>query len=304
MSKIKFGITINAAPDMLYRSDYESIKRIAQECERLGYDSLWAMDHLLWGDYNEGSVFEAFTLLSGLAVETKSIKLGPLVACNSFRSPTLTAKIAATIDVISKGRLIFAYGAGWKAEEYKAYGFPFRDPVTRVKQMREGITLIKKLWTEERTSFKGEFYEANNAICKPKPLQKPHPPIMIGGGGEKYTLKVAAEIGDIWDRWGASIEEYTRKVQILQEHCDVLGRKIDDIELSWSGNFLIRKNKKDLNKIIGAFGTEKGISCTYDNCIDVLQEYVDLGCKQFIFVISGFNDEKETFIDEIASSFQ
>jgi alkanesulfonate monooxygenase SsuD/methylene tetrahydromethanopterin reductase-like flavin-dependent oxidoreductase (luciferase family) len=258
----------------------------------------------MWGFYNEGSVFEAFTLLSALAVETKSIKLGPLVTCNSFRSPSLTAKIAATIDVISKGRLIFAYGAGWKEEEYNAYGFPFEDPVTRLKRMSEGITLIKKLWTEERTSFKGEFYELNKAICKPKPLQKPHPPIMIGGGGEKYTLKVAAEIGDIWDRWGASIEEYTRKVQILQEHCDALGRKIDDIELSWSGNFLIKKNKNDLNKIIGAFGTEIGISCTYDNCIDVLQEYVDVGCSQFIFVISGFNDEKETFIDEIASSFQ
>ncbi|MFX0081494.1 MAG: TIGR03560 family F420-dependent LLM class oxidoreductase [Candidatus Hodarchaeota archaeon] len=303
MSKIKFGVTINATPDMLYRSDYNSVRKMAQECERLGYDSLWAMDHFMWGPFNEGSVFEAWTLLSALAVETKSIKLGPLVACNSFRSPTLTAKIAATIDVISKGRLIFGYGAGWKEEEYKAYGFSFRDPVTRVNQMREGITLIKKLWTEESTSFQGEFYEAKEAICKPKPLQKPHPPIMIGGGGEKYTLKVAAEIGNIWDRWGASIEEYKRKVHILQEYCDILERKIEDIELSWSGNFLIGKNKIDLNKKISALGVEKGIYCTYDNCINVLQEYVDLGCKQFIFVITGFKDEKETFMEEIASSF-
>ncbi|GAG57822.1 unnamed protein product [marine sediment metagenome] len=105
MSKIKFGVTINAAPDMLYRSDYDSIKKIALECESLGYDSIWAMDHLMWGDFNEGSVFEAWTLLSALAVETKTIKLGPLVGCNSFRNPSLTAKIAATIDVISKGRL-------------------------------------------------------------------------------------------------------------------------------------------------------------------------------------------------------
>ncbi|TKJ20954.1 MAG: hypothetical protein CEE43_10825 [Promethearchaeota archaeon Loki_b32] len=159
MSKIKFGVTINAAHEMQYQSNYDSIKKIAQECERLGYNSLWAMDHLMWGINNEGSVFEAWTLLSALAEETKSIKLGPLVACNSFRNPTLTAKIGSTFDVISKGRLIFGYGAGWKEEEYEAYGFPFRDPVTRVNRMGEGIPLIKKLWTEDITSFQGDFYE-------------------------------------------------------------------------------------------------------------------------------------------------
>ncbi|MCK4286352.1 MAG: TIGR03560 family F420-dependent LLM class oxidoreductase [Candidatus Lokiarchaeota archaeon] len=303
MSKIKFGVTINAAPDMLYRSDYNSIRKIAQECERLGYDSLWAMDHLMWGDYNEGSVFEAFALLSALAVETKSIKLGPLVTCNSFRSPTLTAKIASTIDIISNGRLIFGYGAGWKEEEYKAYGFPFSDPVTRVKQMREGITLIKKLWTEEKTTFKGDFYEAKDAICKPKPVQKPHPPIMIGGGGEKYTLKVAAEIGNIWNAWGPNTEEYKRKANILKEYCDKLGRKIDDIDLSWSGNILIGKNEKDLNKKISRYGKDISFVCTYDNCTEILQDYIDAGCKEFIFSLYSFNEEKETFMEEIASSF-
>ena len=142
-----------------------------------------------------------------------------------------------------------------------------------------------------------------NAICNPKPIQKPHPPIMIGGGGEKYTLRIAAEIGNIWDRWGASIEEYTRKVRILQQHCDDLGRKMDDIELSWSGPFLIGKDKGELNKKIRLYGGESSIFCTYDNCIEVLQKYIDLGCQQFVFVISGFNDEKETFMDKIGSSF-
>ncbi|MHA2128127.1 MAG: TIGR03560 family F420-dependent LLM class oxidoreductase [Candidatus Hodarchaeales archaeon] len=303
MSKIKFGVTINASHDMLYRSDYDSIKKIAQDCERLGYDSIWAMDHLMWGPYNEGSVFEAWTLLTALALETKSIKLGPLVACNSFRNPTLTAKIASTFDVISKGRLIFGYGAGWKEEEYRAYGFPFEDPIKRVSQMREGITLIKMLWTEDKTTFQGDYYQIKKTFCNPKPVQKPHPPIMIGGGGEKYTLKVAAEIGNIWDRWGASIEEYKRKVDILQGYCDELGRKWDDLELSWSGPFLIGKDNQQLNKKIRQYGGEKGIWCTYDNCIKRLQEFIDLGCKQFIFVINGFNDEKETFTEEVASSF-
>ncbi len=303
MSKIKFGVTINAAADMLYRSDYDAIKKIAQDCERLGYDTLWVMDHLMWGEYNEGSVFEAWTLLTALALETQSIKLGPMVACNSFRSPTLTAKIASTFDIISKGRLIFGYGAGWKEIEYEAYGFPFPDPVTRVNQMREGITLIKKLWTEEKTSFHGEFYEAKEAICKPKPLQKPHPPIMIGGGGEKYTLKVAAEFGNIWNAWGVSIEDYKRKVNILKEYCDTLEKKISDIELSWTGNILIGKDEKHLNKLISKYGTDISFRCTYNNCIDILQDYIDSGCTHFIFSLYSFKDELETFMEEIASSF-
>ncbi|MFX1574479.1 MAG: TIGR03560 family F420-dependent LLM class oxidoreductase [Promethearchaeota archaeon] len=303
MSKIKFGMTINSTPEMLIQSDYDSIKKIAQECESLGYDSIWAMDHLTWGILEEGNVFEAWTLLSALARDTKSIKLGPLVACNAFRNPTLTAKIAATLDIISNGRLIFGYGAGWKEEEHNSYGFKFNDRVIRVKQMREGITLIKKLWTEKRTRFQGDFYEAKDAVCNPKPLQKPHPPIMIGGGGEKYTLKIAAEIGNIWDRWGASIEEYRRKVNILHEYCEELGRKFDDIELSWSGPFLIEKDETQLNKKIRISGREKGIFCTYNNGIEILQEYVDLGCSQFIFTLDTFNEEKETFMEEIASSF-
>ncbi|MFX1385501.1 MAG: TIGR03560 family F420-dependent LLM class oxidoreductase [Promethearchaeota archaeon] len=303
MNKIKFGVTINATAAMQYKSDYNAIKRIAQECESLGYDSLWAMDHLLWGNNNEGSVFEVWVLLSALAMETKSIKLGPLVACNAFRNPTLTAKIASTFDVISNGRLIFGYGAGWKVEEYEAYGYRFGDSVTRVKQMREGITLIKKLWTEEKTTFKGEYYEAKDAICKPKPMQKPHPPIMIGGGGEKYTLKVAAEIGNIWNVWGPNMEEYKRKVNILQKHCDSFGRKMGDISLSWTGNILIGKNERDLNKKIRKYGKDIGFVCTYNNCIKMLQDYIDVGCNEFIFSLYSFNEEKETFMEEIASSF-
>ena len=288
---------------MQYRSDFNAIKRIARDCESLGYDSLWAMDHLLWGNNNEGSVFEVWTLLSSLAMETKSIRLGPLVACNSFRNPTLTAKIASTFDVISNGRLIFGYGAGWKVEEYEAYGYRFGDPVTRVKQMREGITLIKKLWTEEITTFKGDYYEANDAICNPKPVQKPHPPIMIGGGGEKYTLKVAAEIGNIWNVWGPNTEDYKRKVNLLQKYCDNLGRKMEDISLSWTGNILIGKNEKDLKKKIRRYGKDISFVCTYNNCLKLLQDYIDLGCNEFIFSLYTFNEEKENFMEEIASSF-
>lgn len=303
MSEVKFGVSINAAPEMLFESDYDAVKERAQECERLGYDSLWAMDHLMWGDNDEGSVFEVWTLLSALATETEDIKLGPLVACNSYRNPALTAKIGSTIDIISDGRLIFGYGAGWKEKEYEAYGFQFRDPVTRVKRMKEGITLIKKLWTEERTSFRGDFYETKDAICRPKPVQDPHPPVMIGGGGEKYTIKIAGEIGDMWNVWGATGGEYRRKANILKEHCDEIGREIDDIELTWSGNILIGENERLLNRKIEKYDEENSILCTYDNCVERLQDYVDSGCEHFIFSLHSFDGEKKKFMEEIAPSF-
>ena len=303
MSKIKFGVTIGDTPGTVFTSDYNLIRDTALQCESLDFHSLWVMDHLTWGEYSEGAVFEAWTLLSALATETKKIKLGTLVSCNSFRNPSLTAKIASTFDVISNGRLILGYGAGWKENEYQAYGFPFPKPIIRIKQMREGIIIIKKLWTEERTSFTGDFYILKDAICEPKPIQKPHPPIMIGGRGERFTLRTVAELGDGWDIWGASVETYRRKVNILKRYCEDLGRRIEDIQLSWSGNMILAENKRELKEKIGHYKAENGIFCTYDECIEALQEYINLGCTQFIFSLREFHKEKESFIEKIASSF-
>jgi F420-dependent oxidoreductase-like protein len=303
MSKIKFGVTIGDAPETLFKSDYNLIIETALQCESLNFHSLWVMDHLTWGKNNEGAVFEAWTLLSALAAETRKIKLGPLVACNSFRNPSLTAKITSTLDVISDGRLILGYGAGWKEDEYKAYGFPFPKPIIRLNQMREGIDIIKKLWTQEKTSFKGDFYQIKDAFCDPKPIQKPHPPIMIGGGGERFTLRIAAELGDGWDIWGANPETYGRKVNLLNKYCDEFGRKMEEIQLSWSGNLILAENKRELKEKIGRYKAEKGIFCTYDECIEALQDYINLGCTQFIFSLGSFQKEKEHFSERIASSF-
>lgn len=308
--KIRFGVTIDATPEMLLKADYNAIKKMAAQCESLGYYSLWGMDHLTWGRGDKGAVFEVWTLLSALATETRKVRLGTMVACNSFRNPSLTAKIAATLDVISNGRLILGYGAGWKQDEYEAYGFPFPKPSVRVSQMREGVVIIKKLWTGEKSSFEGDFYKIKDAICRPKPIQNPHPPIIIGGGGEKYTLKASAEFGDGWNIWNAPLEMYKRKVDILTRYCDELDRRIADIEFSWSGNLIIAEDERELNKKIEKYKTQRGsisrqdgIIATYDECVEKLQRYIDLGCTHFIFPMATFNEEKEAFIDRIASSF-
>jgi F420-dependent oxidoreductase-like protein len=288
---------------------------MAQESEVLGYKSLWAMDHLYRGKGprrlgSEGVVFEPWTLLAALATETKKMKLGVMVSCNSFRHPSITAKVATTIDVISNGRVILGYGAGWFQEEYKAFGFPFHSHAVRLKQMREAIILIKKLWTEKRATFQGKYYCLQNASGNPKPIQKPHPPIMIGGGGEKLTLKIVAELADAWNLYRLPIEIYKRKVDVLTRYCDELGKKIGDIELSWTGNLTIAKDEKELQKKIERylkesrnFSLQSILACTYDDCIEKLQKFVDVGCTHFIFNLQTFNESKEVFMEQIMPSF-
>ena len=239
------------------------------------------------------------------------MKTGIMVTCNSFRHPSLTAKMAATLDVISNGKLIFGYGAGWKHDAYESYGYPFPKADIRIKQMREAIILIKKLWTEERASFRGDYYNISNTPCNPKPIQKPHPPIMIGGGGEKLTLKIAAELADAWNLYGVPVETYKRKVDILTKYCDEFGKRIEDIELSWAGNMILSEDKKQLNRKIERYLKErriystdyKGIISTYNDCIEKLQKYIDLGCKHFVFLLQTFSEDKEAFIEKIAPSF-
>jgi F420-dependent oxidoreductase-like protein len=315
MSKIKFGVNIDEAPEMLWHADYNATKNMAQQAELLGYTSLWVMDHFYWGKGpralgGEGTVFEPWTLLSALAIETDKMKLGVMVSCNSFRHPSIIAKVAATIDVISNGRVIFGYGAGWFQEEYDAFGFPFLSPSVRLNQMKEAIIVIKKLWTEKRTTFQGKYYNLQNAPGNPKPIQKPYPPIMIGGGGEKLTLRIVAELADMWNLYGVPIEIYKRKVDILTTYCDALGKKITDIELTWTGNLTLANDAKQLQKKIDRYIKENRIysvpniiASTYDDCIGKLQQFVDIGCTHFIFNLQTFNEDKEAFMEKIAPSF-
>jgi F420-dependent oxidoreductase-like protein len=235
---VKFGVHIE--PQLGY--DYESSLSIALEAEKLGYESFWCSDHLFLNKESENqNCMDAWTLLAALAADTTKIRLGTLVTCNSYRHPSLLAKIASTIDMISKGRLWFGYGAGWKKDEYEAYGYPFPKIQDRMDMMEEALQIIKLLWTEPHASFKGNHYTIKNAFSAPKPIQKPHIPILIGGDGEKRTLRMVAKYADYCNLFLRSDLEH--KLDVLKQHCKAVGRDYDDVGKSlfsqgWPGIFV------------------------------------------------------------------
>ena len=228
---------------------WEETKKTALWAEESGFDSFWLMDHFIQlpGLGPEDEPFlEGWTGLAALAAATNKIRLGTLVTGNPYRNPALMAKMAATIDVISQGRLFFGYGAGWFQSEFDQYGYEFVEPpYKRIKAMREALIIIKKMWTEARASFEGEYYTIREAILEPKPVQKPHPPILIGGGGEKYTLRYLAELGDACNLFG-SFEDVQHKLDVLRGHCAAVGRDYNEILKTKYEGYFIRETAAEI----------------------------------------------------------
>jgi alkanesulfonate monooxygenase SsuD/methylene tetrahydromethanopterin reductase-like flavin-dependent oxidoreductase (luciferase family) len=244
--------------------------------------------------YNNWSIFESWTTLSALSSITSRIRLGTMVSCNQHRNPAVLAKTAATLDVLSNGRLEFGIGAGAQENEHIAYGFDFPNLSDRVERLGEALEVIKRLWTQEKASFSGKHYSLKNAVCEPKPQQKPHPTITVGGGGEKYTLKVTAKYADRYD-WGflPSVDGYKRKLKVLENQCKAIGRDFGEIERScWpSGQVLIAKDQDELKEKISRLKPpnmsledyKKGtLAGTLDECKECLQVYLNLDVTYFM----------------------
>ena len=319
MEKVQFGILIDP-PNFKY------VKEVALQSEKLGFDSIWIYDHFFYEGYRDieteqvPDLLDCTTVMSALAALTNTVRIGSLVLCNSFRNPSLTAKIGATLDMISNGRLEFGIGAGWKKNEYIAYGYPFPSPAVRIAQLKEAVTIIKKMWTEEKPSFKGKYYEIKEALCEPKPVQKPHPPIWIGGEGEKLLLRVVAELADGCN-WYGTPEEYAHKLNVLKKHCAKVGRNSDEIKKSWTGElFLLSKGsnvKSNVEKYLAsrksapegdaraseyAKYVRRNIAGTPDECISKIKEYVKLGVTRFYFE-SSTTKSRAQFVEEVMPEF-
>lgn len=266
-------------------TQYASMNRVATHAEELGYDAIWLFDHLLSLD-NTYSCFECWTSLSALAALTNRIRIGTLVTCNSFRHPSLLAKMSATLDVISGGRLEFGIGAGWYEPEYAAYGIPFLRASERVRQLDEALSILKMMWTEDDCTYRGKYYSIKNATCNPKPLQKPHPPVWIAAKGDKM-LNLVVKHADGWNMRG-SIYEYRDRAATLTRYCRTYGRDISTLVKSLFVILTIAENEKDLRQKVARVTIEPHMrtpsvgSTPYGKKLSIALEHPD---KAFRYVM-------------------
>jgi F420-dependent oxidoreductase-like protein len=203
---------------------YEAMTRVAQTADEVGFNSAWLVDHFhTIPQPSQEVTFECWTTTSALARDTKRIRIGQMVTCNGYRNPALLAKMASTVDVLSHGRLNFGIGAGWYEHEYRAYGYEYPDAPERLRYLREAVQVILAMWTQEEAVFEGKYYQVRGAINQPKGVQKPHIPLLIGGGGEKVTLKLVAQYGDACNV-GGDIETIKHKFEVIKQHCESVGR--------------------------------------------------------------------------------
>lgn len=229
MPNLRWGI--KTAPQ---HTTYEAMREVWREADaNPAFEHAWLFDHFnpIHSDV-DGPCYECWTTLSALAAETERLRLGLMVAGNTYRHPAVHAHMAATVDVISGGRLDFGVGAGWNEYEHQSMGIPLYPAGERIRRLGEACELTRLLWTQDLTDYDGRFYQLTEARLNPKPIQKPYPPIVIGGSGEQLTLRVVAQHADIWNSSAADARELRHKQQILREHCAAIGRDPDEIEIS------------------------------------------------------------------------
>jgi len=311
MTELDFGIQIEPQ----FGFTYERIREIAVEAERLGFESIWLSDHFFLTKESIGTnCLECWTTLAALARDTTTLRMGPMVSAQSYRSPALLANIAASLDHISDGRLYFGIGAGWKVVEYEAYGYPFPKPATRIRQLDETIEIAKRMWTQEKATFKGRHYSVEDALCYPHPVQKPHIPVWVGGSGS-LTLKVSARHADAvnfaWSQPPAFFEE---RLGVLRRHCSKIGRDYDEIRKSAGLMITMEETEEELEAELedqrrkAETQYRRYLSRQPPNVVDTpevvaerMGEYVALGIDHFILRFNyGEEIQKmELFMDKV-----
>jgi F420-dependent oxidoreductase-like protein len=308
---MKFGIH---NPSWLFGSDpyqlFEALKCKAQWAETHGFSWFSLMDHLIQipnvGEADE-PFMESWSTLAALASVTSQTRLATLVTSVAYRNPAHLAKIAASVDIISGGRLVFGIGAGWYDREYKQYGweFPAR-PARRIQQMEEAIQLITTMWQEPRATFHGRYFHIQNAILEPKPVQKPHPPIMIGGSGEELTLRAVARWGDACNIFGDP-QTVKHKYEVLRQHCENVGRDYESIERTNLTSLLLAKDEAELKvkrERLQVPEQFRGFALTVSQASDLIGQYQRAGTQTFI--CSSFKNDPgtlELLASEIMPSF-
>ena len=242
------------------------------------FDALWFPDHV---QYANNRVAEGWSLLAFALARYPDKLCGHEVLCNSFRNPAHLAKMAATMQALSGGRLVLGIGAGWNAEEYAAYGWPFPSARTRIAQLEEAIQVIRAMWTTAPANFQGQHYQLVNAYCEPRP--NPLPPIMVGGIGEQYLLRVVAQHADWWNYVYSDLPTYAHKQQVLMAHCKTVGRDYDAIQQAVVVRVLLAETEAELNTLKSqpyVRPLEGGLAGTPDQIIDAILPIIRQGADR------------------------
>jgi len=297
---------------------WPEVAALWQHAEATGWDAACVTDHFMPNQPDPvGDTLECWTTLSGLALLTSRMRIGTIVSGNSYRHPAVLAKMAANVDIMSGGRLICGVGAGWQENEHAAYGIPFYTLPQRLERLDEACQILKLLWTEPRTSFEGRHYRLAAAPLFPKPAQRPHPELMIGGGGEKLTLRIAARHADLWNVWGGP-GVLARKGKILEEHCALVGRDPKAIVRSANMPLLFTDSKQAATELVQTVARRLGphtldprdtvLAGSVGEIIDTVGRLRESGVGQLfiptMFLQRPFEPVLDRFIAEVASAFR
>lgn len=297
---------------------FSMLKERAEACEAAGFHSIWFTDHMWARGMEQVDFLEGWTLMSSMSMVTSRLRIGGLVLCNSFRNPAFLAKMAASLDNISQGRLEIGLGAGWMNEEYEAYGYPFPSGGTRADQLDEGVQIMKRMFSGTPASFDGAHYRVADAHCNPKPVQQPHPPITIGAMAERKGLKIVAEHADRWNCPAAAAHKLEQKWKVVTDHCRAVGRDPDDIEISEQTLVVLGKDKADFDRKYPVAQKTLGRLAKLERCgacgdpagvIDALKAKHDKGVTLFTMMFSDVAQDEflatlELFAAEVMPAFQ
>lgn len=290
--QIRFGVTL---PQIKRR--WQDAKAAAVELDRAGFDGVWVCDHLYGVPMPNLAILEAYSLLAAVAAVTERVSLGALVTPPFFRNPAVLAKQLATIDEIAGGgRVVAGLGSGWFASEFEGYGCEFPPVSRRLEAVVDTCEILRRMWTEDQPSYHGNVYRIEDVYCLPRPSSSPR--ILIGGGGEKVLLKIAARYADIWNNLAVNQRELDSKIRVLRAHCESVGRSFDEIEISQQCLVVLSPTQEEAEAAIakaesiygghmGAGLREHGIWGCPEVVVEKLHGYVARGCTHFVMEFFG-----------------
>lgn len=291
--------------------NFDTMQQLGQHIESTGWDGIWLADHFMPNAEDTSAPWpEAWVTLSALAMNIPRIRLGTLVTGNTYRHPAVLAKMAATLDHISGGRVVLGIGSGWQENEHEKYGIPFYDVSERLKRLGEACHIIQSLFTNDLTSYSGEFYQLVEAPLEPKPVQSPLP-LLIGGGGERVTLKLAAQYANEWNVWG-SVETLIHKMKVLDQHCESQQRDPADIHRTAVALLFLSEDQKFLDQMRSRTLAQPAIIGNANEVRDIIGEYHTAGVDELIipdFTMGTGNtaqkrDTLDSFLNQAAMGFR